>query len=275
MIFETAGLWDEHPEARLTVYTADMTKELNLPPRAAVIVCPGGGYHFLSSREAEPIAFRFLAEGMNAFILTYGVGENSRGGAPLIEAALAIKFVRENAEKYNTDPGRVFICGFSAGGHLAAWSGTDWNSPAVRDAVGVSSGKCPEGINRPDGMILCYPVITAGIGAHRGSIKNLSGHDELTEEDVARYSLEKHVDGTTCPAFIWHTFSDGTVPVRNSIAMQAALAEAGVPFEAHIFPKGSHGLSLCNEFTSTGRESMISPGCEIWMDLAVKWIKSF
>lgn len=275
MIFETIGLWDGHPEAKLTAYTADMTSELNLSPRSAVIVCPGGGYHFLSSREAEPIAFRFLAEGMNAFILTYGVGEKAQGGAPLIEAALAIKYVRENAEKYNTDPKRIFICGFSAGGHLAAWSGTDWNTPEVRNAVGVSSGSSPERINRPDGMILCYPVIDAGEYAHRGSIRNLSGHEMPTEEDVLKYSVDRHVDENTCPAFIWHTFSDGTVPIMNSIMMQTALAKAGIPFESHIFPEGGHGLSLCNEFTSTGREGLLNPHCEIWMDLAVKWIKSF
>lgn len=275
MIYETVQLWDKHPEATLTSYVVSNTPELKLTPRRTVIVCPGGGYHFLSDREAEPIVMQFLQAGFNAFLLRYSIEPNAGGFAPLIEAAKAIKYVRENAERYNTDPDKIFIAGFSAGGHLACSAGTLWNIPEVRDAVGVTAGEAPEGINRPNGMILSYPVITGGDKAHKRSIKNVAGHEELTEEDIATFSLERRVDATTAPAFIWHTFTDTVVPVENSLMFASALTAHKVPFELHIYPEGPHGLALCNEFTRAGRDTTIYPHNEGWVDLAIRWVKDF
>ena len=113
MIYETIALWDKHPEATLTSYCITSTAELKLSPRRTVVVCPGGGYHFLSDREAEPIVFKFLSAGFNVFLLRYSIKPNAKDYAPLIEAGMAIKYIRENAEKYNTDPNYVFISGFS------------------------------------------------------------------------------------------------------------------------------------------------------------------
>ena len=133
----------------------------------------------------------------------------------------------------------------------------------------------PRGDNRPDGTILCYPVITGGDKAHKGSVKNFSGHNELTDEDIERFSLERHVDDTTAPAFIWHTATDTTVPVENSLMYAAALSAHKVPFELHVFPAGKHGLSLCNEFTYSQNPASLMPHAECWIDLAVKWAKEF
>ena len=271
MIHETIALWDKHPEATLTSYCITSTPELKLNPRRAVVVCPGGGYHFLSDREAEPIVFKFLSAGFNVFLLRYSIKPNAHSYAPLIEAGMAIKYVRENAEKYNTDPNYIFIGGFSAGGHLAASAGTLWNIKPVREALGIESGEVPEGINRPTGTILSYPVITGGDKAHKGSIKNVSGCDPLTDEAIAEFSLELHVDETTSPAFIWHTFTDKTVPVENALLYASALTAHKVPFELHIYPEGKHGLALCNEFTSSQSADNIVPHAEGWIDLAIKW----
>ncbi len=273
MIYEKLTLSEKYPDSSLTAYVCD--KEPVVKKRPAVIVCPGGGYNFLSPREGEPIVKHFLANGFNAYLLEYSIKENAKDYAPLIQAALAIKTVRERAELDNTDPQKIYIIGFSAGGHLAASAGTLWNIDEVRDAVGVSDGSSPEGINRPDGMILSYPVITGGEFAHEGSIQAVSGHSELTSEDIEKFSLEKHVDSTTPPAFIWHTFTDACVPLENSLLFMSAMKKAGVPFEAHIFPEGCHGLSLANEETCENNSGLIVPHVQCWADLAVKWIKDF
>ena len=113
MIYETISLWDKHPEATLTSYCITSTAELKLDPRRAVVVCPGGGYHFLSDREAEPIVFKFLSAGFNVFLLRYKVvrteADMGLGYEPVTEAARAIAHVRENAEKYNIDPEKIFV----------------------------------------------------------------------------------------------------------------------------------------------------------------------
>jgi acetyl esterase/lipase len=195
--------------------------------------------------------------------------------APLIESALAVKHIRDHADDYFVDPDYVFIMGFSAGGHCAAMCGTLWNHPAVREALGIDRGEAPEGINRPTATVLCYPVITGGPFAHRGSIDNLCGYPSAGTEGADRFSLELHVDKTTSPAFIWHTFNDNGVPVQNTLLYATAMAAAGVPFEYHVYPDGVHGLSLCNRETSVGNPALDSPVCAGWLKEAIRYVKEF
>ena len=262
MIYERITLGD-FEEATLTPFCLEPCIKSPSPCRA-IIVCPGGGYVGLSPRESEVIAVQYVAAGFATFVLSYGVKENAANYRPLKQVALAIRHVRENAAKYNVDPNYVFTCGFSAGGHLAATAGVLWNIPQVKEAL----GDAPEGINRPTGMILCYPVITAGDFAHKGSFHKLCGSKEAAQADMDRFSLELHVDETTPPAFIWHTWSDNIVPIKNALLMAEAMTDAGVPFELHVYPDGPHGLALCNEQTR-----MLNPHCEGWIKLAIRWVK--
>lgn len=268
MLYKTINLSEKYPGATLTTYVSDDSAELNMPRRRAMVVCPGGGYRFLSDREAEPIVKMFFAAGLNVFLLRYTVGPGAANYAPLIEASLAIKHVREHADEYNIDPAYVFICGFSAGGHLAASTGTLWNIPEVVSEL----GDAPKDINRPTGMILCYPVI---IFSHKGSFLNLCGTTEPTPEQIDMFSLDKHISPATPPAFIWHTFTDKTVIVENAIIFAQKLRENNVPFELHIFPEGVHGLSLANEETWTQKPNLIIPHVQCWIDLAIRWVKDF
>ena len=267
MLFETIQLG--HQDATLIPICISNTQELQMKPRRAVIVCPGGGYSMLSDREAEPIATQFLAAGFATFILRYSVGEGAKDYAPLKQVALAIRYVREHAEAFNVDPAYVFTCGFSAGGHLAASAGVLWDHPEAKAVL----GDAPEGINRPTGMILCYPVITAGEWAHKGSFYKLCGSKEAPQAELDRFSLELSVNETTPPAFIWHTFNDQIVPIKNALLMASAMTDAKVPFELHVFPDGPHGLALCNEQTAKGIEKMLNPHCECWTELAIKWAR--
>ena len=272
MIYETITLSEKYPDATLTLYVCDNPPELKMPPRPAVIVCPGGGYRSLSDREAEPIVRKYFGMSMNVYLLRYSLKEKAANFAPLIEAALAIKYVRDHAEEHNTDAEQVYILGFSAGGHLAASSGTLWNHPVVRDAVGVSDGSAPEGINRPNGMILAYPVITMGGSAHSGTRTNVCGSEDPDEETRKQFSLELHVDETTPPVFIWHTVTDQVVNIKNAVLFINALTEAGVLYEAHIYPKGPHGLALCNKETWVEKEDFMAPEAEDWIEKSADWI---
>ena len=66
MLHETIHLSESYPGATLTTYVSYDPPELKKTPRKAIVVCPGGGYHFLSDREGEPIVKEFLAAGLNA-----------------------------------------------------------------------------------------------------------------------------------------------------------------------------------------------------------------
>ena len=268
MLFEKISLAEKYPDCSLTLYVHEESSE----PRPAIVVCTGGGYRFLSVREAQPIADFYYNEGMNVYLLRYSVAPYATNYRPLIQIALAIKYVRENAAAHNTAPNKIIACGFSAGGHLAASAGILWNIPEVRDAIGVTDGSAPEGINRPDGIILCYAVITAGEYTHRKSIYNIAGREDYDEHDVERFSLERHVDESTPPMFIWHTLGDKGVHIKNPLQLIDAYAEKGIPFEAHIYPNGPHGMALCNTVTWEGKPEKLSEHNGTWKDLSVMWI---
>lgn len=267
-MFKDIDLFPNKPECSLSAYIHNEDSSL----RPAVIVCPGGSYRYHAAHEAEPVAMFYYNAGFNAFILRYSVAPKAADYAPLIEAAMSIKHIRENYEEYCVNPNKIVICGFSAGGHLAGSAGILWNIPEVRDAIGVTDGSAPEGINRPDGIILCYAVITAGEYTHRGSIKNIAGTEDYTDADVERFSLERHVTEKTPPLFVWHTLGDMGVHIKNPLQLIEAYVEKSVPFEAHIYPNGPHGMSLCNSITWQGKPEHLSEHVGTWKDLSVMWI---
>ena len=253
---------------RLDAYLLDTEPENPyFKTRPAVIICPGGAYEYVSEREAEPVAMRFLAAGFHAFILWYTVAP-ARFPTAQLQLAEAVQTVRANADAWKIGPDQVYIMGFSAGGHLAASLGTLWNHPVFAEGMGYAGGPKPW---KPDGMLLCYPVITMGAHTHEGSRKNLLG--ENPSEDMLRLlSLETQASGDTVPAFLWHTQNDGAVPVENSLQFAAALRGAGVSFELHIYQDGPHGISLCDETTSY-EDRQIVPDAAGWIDLAVAWVR--
>ena len=247
--------------------------------RPAMIICPGGAYERCSVREGEPVALKFMEKGCQCFVLDYSVAP-VRFPAALRQLAMAVAWVREHAADWDIDPQRIFVCGFSAGGHLAASLGVFWNRPFVYGYLGLAGERV-----RPDGLILSYPVICAGGFAHEGSMVNLGIRERLElgvgeqvqqiegEELTELFSLEQQVHGQVPPAFLWHTQSDGSVPVENSLLFSMALRAAGVPFELHVFPEGRHGLSLADRETDKEVEDgYVVPCCQIWPELAWRWM---
>ena len=254
--------------ARLYTYFLDSSPELrDSGRRPAVVVCPGGAYQFNSDREAEPIALAFCAQGVHACVLRYPCAP-ARFPTALCALAQTVAWVREHAEEYHVDPDRILVCGFSAGGHLAASLGVFWHQPFLAQVSGISADLC-----RPNGMILCYPVITSGEYAHQGSFENLLGKDCADEDKRTAVSLEKQVTADMPRTFIWHTFADNAVPVENSLLLAEAMRKAGVPFELHIFLDGEHGLSLADAETDNGTGEQIVPECAVWPALAADWIR--
>lgn len=232
--------------------------------RGAVLICPGGGYGFTSEREAEPIALEFNAAGFHAFVLYYSVAPRKHP-QPLLDVSRAIRILRENAEEWNILTDKIAVCGFSAGGHLAASLGVHWDNPLLQDEQDQGAD-----IYRPNALILSYPVISGGEHAHRGSFDNLLGEDP-EEALLTEMSLEEQVSEKTPPAFIWHTFEDTAVPVENSLLFAQAMRRHGIPFELHIYPEGPHGLSLATKLTATN-EGQIDPHVATWMDLCIQWL---
>lgn len=269
MRFETLNLQEHFPNlpypTTVTAYLRDNSEEIAPNrKRPAVIICPGGGYFFRSDRENEPVALALLARGYQVFVLNYSVRVSYP--AQLLEAAATFALIRKHADAFHVRPDAVSIMGFSAGGHVAATIGTLWHEPVIEETLGVAAKDV-----RPDALLLCYPVISGGEKAHRGSFDTVTGGDAALLEKL---SLENAVSESTPPTFLWHTMSDDTVPVENSLMFASALTAHGVPFELHIFPKGPHGLSLANEETCSPSADRINPHAAQWFDLCDKYLKT-
>ena len=177
--------------------------------RPAVLVIPGGGYHFCSDREADPVAFPYLAAGYHAFILRYSLGDQAVWPTPLEDYEQAMELIRGNAEAWHVVPDRITVIGFSAGGHLAACAAT------------MSR-------NRPNAAILGYPVLDGDCA-----------RDWLPSAP----DVPSAVDHRTCPCFIFATRTDNLVPAGNALHLMNALWEQDIAFESHIYANGPHGLS--------------------------------
>lgn len=248
--------------------------------RPFVIIVPGGGYDHYGQREQESIAIKMNSLGFHAAVLHYSLAPDMKFPEPALDLAEAVAFVRNNAKAWNADENKIIICGFSAGGHVAATLGAYWNTKLFSAFTNLSPLQL-----RPNALILNYPVITADEKfSHKGSIKNLT--QNLTEGEISRLctltgnknvtdllSIEKNITKDFPPSFIWHTLQDEAVPPENTITLVSALKEAGIDFEYHLFNRGKHGLALSSPETANPDGSNAEKECALWPELFKNWLQ--
>ncbi len=271
--------------AYLDTYILHNSQEYNVGKRRPlVVVCPGGGYAFTSDREAEPIALKFNSVGLHSVVLWYTTGDVNKNTPEhaLIEIAKCMKIVKENADKWLVDTEKVIVCGFSAGGHLAANLSVNMLNQELADKAGVTLEDL-----RLCASILCYTAIEAnpiepgdkGFGSKILDLKysqneRFFGVDNPTEEELNKFNLVNKVSKDVPPTFMWHTCEDVLVDVSGIIKYSLALRENNVPFELHIFEKGEHGLALCDR-TTARKESHFNNHVIRWFDLCMEWLSDY
>lgn len=230
-------------EAVLYVFEADPAKATG----QAIVICPGGGYAVVCmSYEGVEMAKWLASQGITCGVLKYRM-PNGHKEVPLEDAVEALRIMRRNAADLKIDPAKVGIMGFSAGGHLAAYT----------------SNFAPEG-EKPAFSILFYPVITGEDGlCHKGSFDNLLGTD-ATVAQRAEYSLETRVTRSTPPALLLLSDHDTVVPPISSTRYYNALKKHGIKASMHIYPEGWHGWGISPDF----------PYREAWQASLLDWLKT-
>lgn len=242
--------------------TSGESSEMDERMIPAIVICPGGAYKFLSDREAEPVAKEYYKAGYHIFILRYSVGKTATDFKPLSQLAYTVAYIRAQAENWKVDKNKIAVCGFSAGGHLAASLGTMFNK-----RIFLNQWEKTWEI-RPNAMVLGYPVISSDEYVQADSIENVSGA-KMGTEAFLKFGLEQYVDAETPPAFIWHTAEDNVVMVENSLHFAEALSAANVSFELHILPKGGHGMSVCTK--EVGTEDAYNGR---WVEWSIQWLNN-
>ena len=239
-------------EPTLTIHHPDPSVAIG----AAVLVISGGGYGVVCLQpEGWPSAEWLTRAGITAAVLKYRL-PNGHHEVPIEDAQQALRLMRSRAEEWGVAPNRIGVMGFSAGGHLASTVGTHY----AEDFSGGEGDNLAQR-NRPDFMILVYPVITlAEDYAHGGSRRGLLGEDPAPAE-IARFSNHLRVTPDTPPTFLVHASDDEAVHPFNSIAFYQALKENSVPAELHVFDQGGHGFGLSDASPARG-----------WYELAQAWL---
>ena len=227
--------------------------------KTGVVVAPGGGYqHLAMEKEGYAIAEWLNARGVAAFVLKYRLGPKYHHPVEIWDAQRAIRMVRAHAAEYGIAADRLGMWGFSAGGHLTATAGTQFDA-GMADSTDVVERQG----SRPDFLVLAYPVVTMMEPyVHHGSLNNLLGEDP-DPALVRSLSAETRVTSQTPPTFLFSTTDDKTVPVANSVMFYEALVKAGVSAEMHIFQWGVHGVGL----------AAADPSLNVWPDLVAKWMR--
>lgn len=230
----------------------------NTPNQTAVLIFPGGGYqHLAIDKEGTKVAEWLNSLGIAAFVVKYRLPSHkimkNKTLGPLQDAQEAVRYVRLNAAKFNVDPAKIGIMGFSAGGHLASTLATHYDDKVYETSSKISA--------RPDFSLLIYPVITMVENVtHKGSQTSLLG-DHASQELLDYFSNEKRVTPQTPPAFLVHATDDTVVLPENSINYYLALKNNGVSAELHIYEKGGHGFGLGVQDTS----KFWTRDCEEWL----------
>lgn len=238
MKIERIILSDER-NVTMTAYIPDISDEMpNMKVKPGILVLPGGGYSYCSDREAEPIAFEFMAKGYNVFILRYSLKEYSAFPTPLNDAVETLTLIRNKSAEWHTDPDKIAVCGFSAGGHLAA-------------ALSTMSDI------KPNACILGYPCILEDIG-------------KILANPIP--GLEKYVTPQTPPTFIASAADDDIVPIENSIEYVKALTSNKVSYEMHIYSQGGHGFSTSTDVVTIPERRDFVKDTKTWIPMCLAWL---
>lgn len=294
MLIQAIELWDDLPHVTLTGYLPNLlNKEV---PKPAIIICPGGAYLYTSEREAEPVALRFASLGYPTFVLHYNTyygkgpinhseppapNPHSLYPQPLKDVAKAVAVVREQAHTMQIDPNKIVVAGFSAGGHLAAMLGVNWNTTYLAELMGMENEAF-----RPNALLLGYALLDSKLSRELMTPEEqlkfkdmftlmyhaLFAKQEFSEDELVQFSPALLVNEHTPPSFLWHTSEDDLVKSANSLQFALGLAKHHINYELHVFEKGGHGLSLGDSTTSLQPEQLNADAAQ-WVALAAKWLE--
>lgn len=286
----------EDGSAKLCAYLLDPAISFRkYKTRPAIVLCPGGAYLTLATKEGEAVAARWLGLGFDVFVVRYlhyfakrpgeeGPGPviDGRSHVPeqLVDLMASMRLVHKLAGEWDIDERRIYAMGFSAGGHLVGSLAERWDDAELLERAG---GVAPEQA-KPAGVIMGYPMISACPLCDRPEKdypvqmvpslpymrRGIFGTEHPTQEQFDAVDLTKHVRPDMPRVFVWHTTEDTVVDPRETVAFVGELLAAGVPCELHLYQSGLHGTALCDESSASSATDVV-PDSQNWVAMAKAW----
>jgi acetyl esterase/lipase len=208
-------------------------------PRPVIVYVHGGGWQRGSRRDPPPLLDADFYDGMAAqgfavAAIDYRLSGEARFPAPADDVRAAVGWVRDHAADYGLDPGRVFLWGDSAGGHLALL--------AALTGCGVRAAVAWFPVTDLAGMP--SDLVSAGGAADLGPDSRearLLGAPAASVPDLAREaSPVAHAFAGAPPILLLHGTVDDLVPAAQSIRLAEALGRAGASVELELVPGATH-----------------------------------
>jgi len=221
----------------LSAYIAESTQATG----DAVIVCPGGAFHFLSyEHEGTAVAQWLNQHGITAFVLKYRViqtgddfpevvwntmQDSNRMGQvvetisplSLADGQQAVRLVRQRAAEWGIKANRIGMLGFSAGGNVTANAALQYDRDSKPDFAAVIYGGSNQKMDVP----------------------------------------------TDAPPLFLLCAGDDAMASASSLERYAAWKAAGRPAELHIFAAGGHGFGMFKQ----------NLPCDTWIERFADWLR--
>lgn len=245
--------------------------------RPAMVICPGGAYFKLAHRESEPIALHYNGEGFHSFILRYPIDNHkSQYPYPVLSLFQALTLIRKHSDEWLVDVSRIYVMGFSAGGHVAGLYANLWNDPSLIAKAGVVNEDLP----KVKGVILAYPLVgttnrpSSEWNDERKLFQCLYGTETPSQDRVSAVTLSNLINAETLPQFIWCAADDPVLNSADTVSYVLRLQEEKRNVEFHMFKNGSHGLALGDYATADPEDANLFRPMSLWPQLAANWMKT-
>jgi acetyl esterase/lipase len=162
--------------------------------------------------------------------------------AQIHDAKAAIRWLRENAEKYNVDPNRIGVTGGSAGGHLSLLVGlTDPDSNLEGESGSPNHSSRVQAVVNvfgPTEMADCYETSSV---AWVFRLFTGGTPDEVPEQYKIASPLT-YVSKDDPPVLTLHGDQDRRVPVEQAKVLDEKMKAAGASHTLMIFKGQGHGF---------------------------------
>jgi len=225
-------------DVKLSMYIFTPAGHKPTDQRPAAVFFFGGGWRSGSPQQFEQQCKYLASRGMVAMTADYRVSSrhNTQGKECVADAKSAVRWARQHADRLGIDPERILAGGGSAGGHIAACTGTITGFDESEEDLTISS--------RPNAMALFNPALV---------LASVDGQPPLPEDRVGnlaeRMGVEPrelspfhHVKPGIPPTVIFHGKADTTVPFKTTQLFEAAMKQAGNRCELIGYDGQPHGF---------------------------------